>query len=102
LKYGIVINDEREGIKQTMNLRPKAVEDFELEILSADETATTFMEHPLDRLKYYILRNNGKILKSEFSIDGGAYVIWESEGKQYRAWSAWPDQEYKINWIPMT
>ena len=85
-----------------MNVKPKAVEDFENEVLSADESATVFMEHPLDRLKYHILRRGGKILKSEFSIDGTAYVIWESERKQYRAWSSWPDQEYRINWATLT
>lgn len=79
-------------------MKPKAVELFEMERDSMNQSESIALEHPMDRLKYHILNTKGKILKSEFSNDGTSYVIWESQGKQYRAWSSWPDHEYKINW----
>jgi len=81
-------------------MKPKAVEEFELERDTMDQSASISMEHPMDRLKYHIVQTGGRIVKSEFSMDGTAYVIWESQGKKYRAWSSWPDQDYKINWKP--
>lgn len=83
------------------DMTPVAVERFETERNGLDESASIFVEHPIDRLKYHIGRTGGKIVKSEFSIDGLAFVIWESKGRQYRAWSSWPDQDYKINWKPL-
>ncbi|MHB8883083.1 MAG: hypothetical protein ACYC69_16430 [Thermodesulfovibrionales bacterium] len=81
-----------------MENKPAAVEAYENERDSIDQYASISMEHPIDRLKYYILKTKGKISKSEFSIDGTAYVVWESQGKQYRAWSTWPDQDSKVTW----
>ena len=83
-------------------MKPTAVERFENERDTMDQSASISMEHPMDRLKYHILQTQGRIIKSEFSMDGTAYVIWESQGKQYRAWSSWPDQEYAVNWKPVT
>lgn len=80
---------------------PKAIEGFEQEKRTMDESMSAFFEHPIDRLKYHIKQTGGKILKSEFSIDGRAYVTWQGEGKEYRAWSTWPDQGYQINWKPL-
>jgi hypothetical protein len=84
------------------DMKPIAVENFEEERDGMDETASIFMEHPIDRLKFHISHTGGKIVKSEFSTDGLAFVIWESQGKQYRAWSSWPDQDYKIDWKAMS
>jgi hypothetical protein len=78
--------------------KPKAVEYFEEERSTADESASMFLEHPLDRLKYHITHTGGKIIKSEFSVDGLAYVIWECDGRRYRAWSSWPGPDYTISW----
>jgi len=83
-------------------MKPIAVERFEYERDAMDQSASVSMEHPMDRLKYHILQTQGRIIKSEFSMDGTAYVIWESQGKQYRAWSSWPDQDYGVSWKPMT
>ena len=82
-------------------MKPKAIECFEAERGAADDSASMFLEHPLDRLKYHIKHTGGRIIKSEFSVDGLAYVIWECEAKQFRAWSSWPGPEYKINWKPL-
>ena len=82
-------------------MTPKAIENFEKERLSADESSSVFFDHPIDRLKYFITRCSGKILKSEFSVDGLASVQWEEDGKRYHAWSTWPDRDYKIDWKPM-
>ncbi len=79
-------------------MKPVAVEKFEIEKNSMDPTASIFLEHPIDRLKYHIIQTKGRIVKSEFSNDGTAFVVWESKGKQYRAWSSWPDNEYQITW----
>ncbi len=79
-------------------MRPAAVESFEHERNTTDETESISLEHPIDRLKYHIARNGGKILKSEFSPDGVAFVYWEEGGQQFRAWTSWPDADYKINW----
>lgn len=84
-----------------MDTKPKAVISFDAERDQMDETASMFLEHPIDRLKYHIGRTGGKILKSEFSHDGLAYVTWQCNGRQYRAWSLWPDAEYKVNWKPL-
>jgi|GEM_PF-2662268 len=84
-----------------MITKPKAIEKFEAERESMDQFMSIALEHPIDRLKYHILQTKGKIVKSEFSNDGTAYVIWESLGKQYRAWSVWPDQDGAVNWKPM-
>lgn len=81
-----------------MQTKPKAVESFDIEKDGSDEAASMYMEHPIDRLKYHIMLTKGKIIKSEFSVDGLAYVIWEAEGRQYRAWSSWPDADYKVDW----
>jgi hypothetical protein len=81
-----------------MNTKPKAVENFEQETLYAGENSSVFLEHPVERLKFHIMNTGGKILKSEYSIDGIADVLWEAEGKKYRAWSTWPAEEYKIDW----
>lgn len=83
-------------------MTPRAVECFEDERNAADDSASMFLEHPLDRLKYHIMHTGGKIIKSEFSVDGIAYVTWECEGRQYRAWSSWPGPDYSINWKPLT
>ncbi len=83
-----------------MNAKPRAVENFEQEILYAGENSSVFLEHPVERLKYHIMNTGGKILKSEYSIDGIAEVLWESDGKKFRAWSTWPGKEYKIHWKP--
>ena len=93
---------DQERYRGGMHMKPKAVELFEMERDTMDQSASIALEHPLDRLKHHILQTRGKILRSEFSNDGTAYVIWESQGKQYRAWSSWPDHEYKINWKPLT
>lgn len=84
-----------------MDIKPKAVEDFEMEKAMSYEGASIFMEHPIERLKYHIIHSAGKILKSEFSVDGVAYVTWECNKRQYRAWSSWPDEEYRIYWKPL-
>jgi len=81
-----------------MATKPTAVERFETEKANTDETASMFMEHPLDRLKYHIVQSGGKIVKSEFSVDGMAFVIWEGQGSRYRAWSNWPADDYKVEW----
>ena len=84
-----------------MDAKPKAVESFEKERDTVDQWASIAMEHPLERLKHHIMETKGKILQSVFSADGTAYVVWESQGKQYRAWSSWPDQDYRIDWKAM-
>ena len=84
-----------------MNTKPKAVENFENERDTMDQFASIALEHPLDRLKHHIRQTHGNILKSEFSVDGTAYVIWESQGSTYRAWSSWPEQDYNISWKQM-
>lgn len=81
-----------------MEIKPKAVEMFEKERLTAFDSSSALFEHPIERLKYHIGRTGGKIIKSEFSADGIAFVIWESEGKQYRGWSTWPGQGYEVHW----
>ncbi len=81
-----------------MGIKPKAVENFETERDTMDQFASISFEHPIDRLKHHILQTRGKIIKSECSFDGTAYVIWEVQGKQYRAWSTWPDNDSNINW----
>lgn len=81
-----------------MEIKPNAVEGFEKERLSVFDTSSVLFEHPIERLKYHIGRTGGKIIKSEFSPDGIAFVIWESEGRQYRAWSTWPGQGYEVHW----
>lgn len=78
--------------------KPLAVEKFEIEKLTLFEGATFFLEHPIDRLKYHIQQTGGKILKSEFSVDGLASVVWEADGKRYTAWSTWPETDYQIKW----
>lgn len=90
-----------EGEKE-METKPKAVESFDKERLSVFDSSSALFEHPIDRLKYHIGLTGGKILKSEFSPDGLAYVIWESDGKQYRAWSSWPGQGYEVQWKSLT
>ncbi len=77
---------------------PKAIERFEEERQTSYDGASFFLDHPVDRLKYHITSTGGKILKSELSADGLAYVIWESHGMRYRAWSSWPDKDYRISW----
>ncbi len=84
-----------------MKTAPRAIEKFEQEKSSSFEGASFFLDHPVDRLKYHITSTGGKIVKSEFSANGFAYVIWESDGKQYNAWSTWPDQTYQISWKAM-
>jgi len=84
-----------------MGTLPRAIDSFEHERESSFDGATFFLDHPIDRLKYHIVQTGGKIIKSEFSADGLAYVIWESDGSQFRAWSTWPDVNYEINWKPM-
>jgi len=79
-------------------VKPRAVEFFESEREVADESSSMFLEHPLDRLKYHIKHTGGRIVKSEFSVDGFAYVTWESDGVQYQAWSSWPGPDYSISW----
>ncbi len=81
-----------------MDAKPKAVEHFEKEALYADETSSVFMEHPVERLKFHIMNSCGKILKSEYSIDGTAEVLWEADGRKFRAWGTWPGEEYRISW----
>lgn len=81
-----------------MAIKPKAVENYENERDTMDQFASISFEHPIDRLKHHILQTKGKIVKSECSFDGTAYVIWDSQGKQYRAWCTWPDNDSTINW----
>ncbi|GAB4482802.1 MAG: hypothetical protein OHK006_02030 [Thermodesulfovibrionales bacterium] len=81
-----------------MNETPKAVASFEQEKQTAFKGGSFFFEHPVERLKYHIMQTGGKVTKSELSIDGLAYVAWESDGRQYRAWSSWPDGDYEISW----
>ncbi|MDA8082233.1 MAG: hypothetical protein M0024_01080 [Nitrospiraceae bacterium] len=83
-----------------MNTKPAAIELFEKEQASVDQSASISFEHPMDRLRYHILETHGKILKSEFPVNGISYVIWESQGKKFKAWSSWPEEEYKIHWQP--
>ncbi|MBI4690439.1 MAG: hypothetical protein HY754_09275 [Nitrospirae bacterium] len=80
-----------------METKPKAIESFDRERVSVYESSA-FFEHPIERLKYHIGLTGGKILKSEFSPDGIAYVLWESEGKKYNAWCSWPSNSVHIHW----
>ncbi len=81
-----------------MNNKPIAIENYETERDSMDQFSSISFEHPIERLKHHIHQTKGKMLKSECSFDGTAYVIWESQGKQYRAWCTWPDNDTTINW----
>ena len=81
-----------------MDAKPKAIEHFEQETRYADETASVFMEHPVERLKFHIMNGGGKIIKSEYAIDGTAEVLWESDGRKFRAWGTWPGGEYRVSW----
>lgn len=81
-----------------MDKKPEAILNFEQEKQVAFKGGSFFFEHPIERLKYHITQTGGKVLKSELSIDGLAYVAWESDGSQFRAWSSWPDGDYEITW----
>jgi len=84
-----------------MTIKPAAINNYENERDNMDQFASIAMEHPLERLKYHIQQTGGKIVKSEFAMDGTAYVVWESSGKKFRAWSTWPDQDSSVNWKQM-
>ena len=82
-----------------MGIKPRAIESYDEEKLAMfDSSSAVLFDHPIDRLKYHIGLTGGRIIKSEFSPDGSAFVIWEGEGKQYRAWNFGIGQGSEIHW----
>jgi hypothetical protein len=53
-------------------MKPKAVELFEMERDTMDQSASIALEHPMDRLKYHILQTKGKILRCHMGESGQA------------------------------
>jgi hypothetical protein len=81
-----------------MNEKPTAITRFEAEALSAFDTGSFILEHPIERLIYHIESSGGRVIDSHFDTDGKAMVTWESKDATYRAWSTWPGEHYKVDW----